>query len=401
MVENINAKNDLKTILEQYPGFKILDATGFAIAILDSKLKIIWANREYLRIQGKLEDNIEGRYCYEVSFGYDNPCPKNFCPTQRTLKTGLEDKTLGVLYKTNKGIQYLDVYCFPLKNPNGEIAQVMEVIYDNTRLYELIRLSEDANIVVSHELKSPLSSIAYIARAILESDMTPEKMERFLYRIISRAEGALAMIDEFLTLSSISLGELKIDVKRVNFQNEVIEKALDQQKETMAEKGMSARIDIPWELEVVCDPRYMQILYNNLLTNAAKYGTIGTEIYLGHVGPQDGYHYFNVINVGDWIKESDRERIFEKYITLGKRGFGIGLHTAKEILKKHGGDIWVEPCYFATGRWVTQETINDETMIAEEYLHKLPKGNSFVFKIPAKYIAPSNNGNNELPNKKA
>jgi signal transduction histidine kinase len=388
-MEEIQLEYELESILGQQPGLKILNSMGFSIAILDADLRIVWANREYHKIHGLLEDDIQGKYCYEVSFGSQEPCPENQCPTRRTIRTGLEDRSLGILYKGAQTIRYLDVYCFPLKSPEGEVTHVIEVIQDNSKLHELIRFSENAIHIVSHELKSPLASIANLARAILEPNVPEDQKERFLYRIISRAEGASTMIEEYLTLSAISAGGLKITPKRVNFYNEVIEKVMDHQREAMAEKGMGARIDIPGELEVVCDPGYVRIAYNNLVTNATKYGTIGTEIHLGYVGPQNGYHYFNVANIGKWIGEGDREKIFEKYVTLGRRGTGIGLHTTREIVGEHGGGIWVEPCYFATGRYITEKSIARETMISEEYLDKLPTGNSFVFTIPAKYTVPS------------
>lgn len=384
-MEEVRLEYDLESVLGQHPGSKILNSMGFSIAILDADLKIVWANQEYHEMHGILENNVQGRYCYEVSFGNERPCPENMCPTQRTLKTGLEDKSLGVLHRTDSGVKFLDVYCFPLKNPQSEVTQVIEIIHDNTKLHELIRLSDNAITIVSHELKSPLATITTLARAILEVNIPADKKDRFLYKIVSRAENALTMIDEFLTLSAISIGELEVAPRRLNFHDEIIEKTLDQQREMMAERGMSARVDVPREVEIVCDPEYIQIVYNNLVNNAVKYGTVSTEIYLGYFGPQDGYHYFSVINAGEWIKESDREQIFEKHVTLGRRGTGLGLHTAREIVRRHSGEIYTEPCYFATGRWIAEKSIASETMIAEEYLDELVTGNSFVFSIPAKY----------------
>jgi len=386
-MEEMQLEHELESILGQQPGLKILNSMGLSIAILDSDLKIVWANREYHEMHGVFGDAIQGKYCYEVSFSNREPCPENVCPAIQTVKTASEERSTGIFHKG----QYLDVYCFPIKDTQGNVTHVIEVIQDNTKLHELIRFAEDATHVVSHELKSPLASIATLARAILEPNVPKEKKERFLYRIISRAESASTMIEEYLTLSAISSGNLKVSPKRVNLYNEVIEKVMDHQRETMAEKGISARIDIPGELEIVCDPRYIQIVYNNLITNATKYGTIGTEVHLGHMGPKDGYHYLNVANIGEWIKEVDRDRVFEKYVTLGKRGTGIGLHTTREIIRQNGGDIWVEPSYFATGRYISADSIVRETMIAEEYLDQLPKGNSFVFTLPAKYTVPLDN----------
>jgi signal transduction histidine kinase len=390
-MEEVQLEEELESVLGQQPGLKILNSMGFSITILDSELRIVWANRKYRELHNVLDDDIKGRYCHEVSFGSQEPCPEKRCPARRTMKTGLADSSTGILHRVGGVIRYLDVYCFPLKSSEDEVTHAIEIIQDNTILHELIRLAEDTAHIVSHELKSPLATITTLTRAILEPGVSEEQRERFLYRILSRTEGALGMIEEYLTLSAISSGNLKMNLRRVNFYSEVLEEAIDHQKEAMAEKGMSARIDIPWELEVVCDPAYIQIVYSNLMSNATRYGTVGTEIHLSHVGPQNGYHYFSVANIGEWIKSSDRERIFEKYVTLGKRGTGIGLNTSREIVGRHGGEIWVEPCYFATGRYITEKSISRETMIAEEYLAELPKGNSFVFTIPATYTVPSDN----------
>ena len=241
---------------------------------------------------------------------------------------------------------------------------------------------EEAMLVVSHELKSPLASIANLARAIQEPNVAGDRKEKFLNRIVSRAESALVMIEEYLTLSKISAGELEIAPKRVNFHKEVVEKALDDQSEAMTEKGMSADMEIPEELEVPCDPEYIKIVYSNLINNATKYGTPHTEIHLGYSGVRNGYHYFNVANVGQWIKEGDRKRIFEKYVTLGKKGTGIGLHAAREIIRKHGGDIWVEPCYFVRGTFIAARSVIEGTTVTEKSPDRLIEGNNFVFTVP-------------------
>ena len=234
---------------------------------------------------------------------------------------------------------------------------------------------EEAMLVVSHELKSPLASIASLARAIQEPDVAGVRKEKFLNRIIFRSESALSMIESYLSLSRISAGELEIAPKKVNFYKEVIEKALDNQREAIAEKGVSVMVDIPGELEVICDPEYIQLVYDNLISNATKYGAAGTEIQLSYSGILDDHHYFDVANVGEWIRATDRKRIFEKYVTLGKRGTGIGLHATMQIVKKHGGDIWVEPCYFVKGK-----RISEKSMIKKAD-DKILTGNNFIFTI--------------------
>jgi len=235
---------------------------------------------------------------------------------------------------------------------------------------------EEAMIVVSHELKSPLAAIVSLAGAIQEPNVAGDSKEKFLSRIVFRAENALEMIEEYLTLSKISAGELEIAPEKVNLCDEVIQKVLDDQREAMDEKGMSTSIDIPKGLEITCDPGYIRIVYDNLVNNATKYGTAHTEIQIGYSGVQGGCHCFNVANVGEWIKKSDRKRIFEKYVTLGKRGTGIGLHATMQIIKKHGGEIWVEPCYFIEGKCIAEKSIIEATN------DRLLTGNNFIFTIP-------------------
>jgi signal transduction histidine kinase len=205
-----------------------------------------------------------------------------------------------------------------------------------------------------------------------------EDKERLLRRIISKAHSATAMIDEYLTMFAIGAGEMELVCEKVNLRQEVIQRAMDNQREAMAKRGMSAGIDIPGNLEVVCDPRYIQIVYNNLVNNAAKYGTENSQIYIDYVTSQDGDHQFSVASAGGWIGEGDRERIFEKYVHLEASGTGIGLHTTREIIEAHGGNIRVVPCYFDGGKCIPADPEREGTLAAD-----LLTGNNFVFTLPA------------------
>ena len=388
----IQSKSVLESILGQGSEVRILDSIGYSIAVLDTSLRIVWANQRYQAMHG-FEDGVHGkfiygRHCHEVSFNSRKPCEQ--CPALRTIKTGLEDKSLGILYENPKQMSYLDVYCFPLKGPGDEVTHVVEVIQDNTEQNRQNRFAKRASLVVPRELRSPFASIVTAAKNILKHSEHGEPTERSAYQIISRAESALAMIDDHLTMSAINANDLNMKAKRINFCSEVVEKVLDHQNAAIAEKGMNARVDVPEELEVICSPKHIRAVYNNLIINIMRCCTAGTEIYLGYFGPQNGFHYFNVASMGDeWIPEDGREKPFEKPMTLRGHGRGIGLYTTREIVRKSGGDIWIEPCYIASGRYIPKRAIMEETAIAEEYLDQLLKANSFVFSVPEKYTIPS------------
>ena len=68
--------------------------------------------------------------------------------------------------------------------------------------------------------------------------------------------------------------------EKVNIYKAVIQDVLGDQKEAIRDKGMTVQMDIPDELEVICDPEHLQIVYNNLVSNAVKYGLKNTCIYI-------------------------------------------------------------------------------------------------------------------------
>jgi len=366
--------NKLEQILGERFGIEILNAMGIAIVVLDSNFNIIWANREYREIQEKPEENIVGKKCYEISFGHNRPCTEEACAVIRTLRTKKNSKGLKVIRRGGEE-KHLDVYSFPLAGPRGKLSYVVEVIEDNTQLYKLVDLSDRLTAFASHELKTPLATIHQLTTILRQMDLPPEKRKALFDRIISRSQHGLKTVENFLIYSKIKAGELEITPRKVNFYRDVLERVLDFQEEYTLKKGMRFLCDVPKDLEVICDADYVEVIYNNLLTNAIRYGEEGTEIFIGHKDKGDKYHYFSVATVSEPISKEDREVIFKRYVTTRKDGSGIGLDVARELIRKHGGKIWVEPCYFLPGKCLWEEAANQEDK------DKMKEGNNFVFTI--------------------
>ncbi len=377
MGQNDLGTNTLEQILGERFGIEILNAMGIAIVVLDPEFNIVWANREYRKLQEKREDNVIGKKCYEISFGHNRPCTEEVCAVRRTLRTKKNSKSLKVI-KRGLEEKHLDVYSFPLPGPRGNLSYVVEVIGDNTQLYKLVELSDRLTAFASHELKTPLAIIHQLATILRQMDLPSEKKKVLFDRIISRSQHGLKTVENFLIYSEIKAGELEITPRKVNFYTDVLERVLDFQKEYTFKKEMKFICDVPKDLEVICDADYVEVIYNNLLTNAIRYGKEGTEIFIGYNDKSDRYHYFSVATVGEPISEEDREVIFKRYVTTRKDGSGIGLDVARELIGKHGGKIWVEPCYFLAGKCFWEERINQEDK------DKMKEGNNFVFSIPKK-----------------
>ena len=374
MDQNNGPAQRLEQILGERSGIEILNAMGMAIVVLDPDFNIIWANKEYRKIQEKPEENIIGKKCYEISFGHNRPCTEKVCAVRRTLRTQENSKGLKII-KRGREEKHLDVYSFPLPGVQGAPNYVVEVIQDNTQLYKLVELSDRLTAFASHELKTPLATI-YQLTTILEQMNLPSGKRRALFnRILSRSQHGLKTVENFLIYSRIKAAELEIVPKKVNFYRDVLENVLDFQREYTLKKGMKFICDVPKDLKVICDADYVEVIYNNLLTNAIRYGEENTEIFIGYSDKDDRYHYFSVASMGEPISEEDREVIFKRYVTTRKDGSGIGLDVARELVRKHGGRIWVEPCYFVQGKCLSGEMTN------QRYKGKAKEGNNFVFTI--------------------
>jgi len=372
--QNNGPAQRLEQILGERFGIEILNAVGMAIVVLDTNFNIIWANKEYRKIQEKPEENIIGKKCYEISFGHNRPCTEKVCAVRRTLGTQENSKGLKII-KRGREEKHLDVYSFPLPGVQGAPNYVVEVIQDNTQLYKLVELSDRLTAFASHELKTPLATI-YQLTTILEQMNLPSGKRRALFnRILSRSQHGLKTVENFLIYSRIKAAELEIVPKKVNFYRDVLEKVLDFQREYTLKKGMKFICDVPKDLKVICDADYVEVIYNNLLTNAIRYGEENTEIFIGYSDKDDRYHYFSVASMGEPISEEDREVIFKRYVTTRKDGSGIGLDVARELVRKHGGRIWVEPCYFVQGKCLSGEMTNQRCK------GKAKEGNNFVFTI--------------------
>lgn len=374
MDQNNGPAQRLEQILGERSGIEILNAMGMAIVVLDPDFNIIWANKEYRKIQEKPEENIIGKKCYEISFGHNRPCTEKVCAVRRTLRTQENSKGLKII-KRGREEKHLDVYSFPLPGVQGAPNYVVEVIQDNTQLYKLVELSDRLTAFASHELKTPLATI-YQLTTILEQMNLPSGKRRALFnRILSRSQHGLKTVENFLIYSRIKAAELEIVPKKVNFYRDVLENVLDFQREYTLKKGMKFICDVPKDLKVICDADYVEVIYNNLLTNAIRYGEENTEIFIGYSDQDDRYHYFSVASMGEPISEEDREVIFKRYVTTRKDGSGIGLDVARELVRKHGGRIWVEPCHFVQGKCLSGEMTN------QRYKGKAKEGNNFVFTI--------------------
>jgi signal transduction histidine kinase len=161
------------------------------------------------------------------------------------------------------------------------------------------------------------------------------------------------MIRNYLDLSRLEKGELEVNKVPFSLHERVVLPVLQGLDQELRAQQMVVEDRIPEGLVLRADANLLRIVYDNLLSNAAKYGREGGAIVL--TAEEDTDHVtLGIRNDGDGIPPDQMAKLFRKFSRLespayaGKRGTGLGLYICKEIVGKHGGEMWVES---EAGEW--------------------------------------------------
>jgi two-component system, NtrC family, sensor kinase len=204
---------------------------------------------------------------------------------------------------------------------------------------------------VTHELKSPLASIVFALGSLREGTLGPlnVQQEATLKACSSSADYLNATIGNFLNLSRIEEREIKLKLRNVHIRHEVIDHVTELLSEMAADNGMQIRCMVPNDLTVVCDPDLITSVFQNLVSNAIKYGKHGAEVFVSAKTEEEtGLHTFAVYNEGQGFNIEERSKIFTKFSRFTaenyntKSGTGLGLFVTKNIVEKHGGTIFAD-----------------------------------------------------------
>lgn len=208
---------------------------------------------------------------------------------------------------------------------------------------------------VSHELKNTLGVIYTSAQALEKgfAGELPPAQETLVKNISRSIHTAVVMTRNYLDLSRIEKGEMKVEAKKFELIKEVLNPLLEELSPAVEEKQMMVEKRLPETLNVTADPELIRIVFKNLLDNAVKYGKEKGVIRLGY--EREGQvHKFEVFNEGMGLEQEQISRLFTKFVRFGRdyqktRSTGLGLFITKEILARHGGTIYAES---EPGLWI-------------------------------------------------
>ena len=231
----------------------------------------------------------------------------------------------------------------------GGRPAVIGTAVDITERKALERQREDFYAMVTHDLKSPLTTIMGYAGLLMEknNDAFDAESKEMLASILCSGEKLRRLVEDFLSVSQMEAGKLAFELSPSDM-SQVLEQAHEGLERAIREKGLDFKTVVAEGLpEVMVDQKLVQRAVYNLLQNAVNYTQAGGEITLGVELVDEGFGSFVMISVTDTgrgVPAEEQGRIFEKYYrsprTLGIKGTGLGLAIVKAVAEGHEG--WVE-----------------------------------------------------------
>jgi len=201
---------------------------------------------------------------------------------------------------------------------------------------------------VSHELKTPLTTIRMYAELLNEGVIKDsQKKEHYLQVIVSEAQRLTRLVNNVLGFSRLEQGRMKYQIRDLDIV-EFIHSFVDTNQFRLREAGMALSLKIPaTPLTVRVDSDALEHTFLNILDNAVKYASDGEWLEI-KVSANDSICQIRFVDQGPGIHASYREKIFEKFqriddsLTAGKAGTGLGLSIARLMMRDLGGDLVYE-----------------------------------------------------------
>jgi two-component system phosphate regulon sensor histidine kinase PhoR len=241
----------------------------------------------------------------------------------------------------------LRVYAKPLYNNQQLHIGALLVLNDISRIVRLENVRRDFVANVSHELKTPITSIKGFVETLLDGAMhCPSDLKKFLEIISRQSDRVTAIFDDLLTLSRIEQDRGKISLQRGKLKD-VIRSACLACEHKAEDKEIKLEIDCEKQLFAMINAPLLEQAIVNLVDNAIKYSGNGSLVLIKAYS-QRNEKVIAVCDNGPGIDSVHHERLFERFYRVDKArsriggGTGLGLAIVKHIAQAHGGYPGVE-----------------------------------------------------------
>jgi two-component system, NtrC family, sensor histidine kinase KinB len=349
MAKKLKMYHDLnieQIVTEKRKSDAIIRSIDDGIVVVDNEFKITDMNPTAAKALNIEPDQIKNKHFLEV---VKNEMLFNY--VKQSVETGrppsIEEKKTILTVGQGEKQRHYQFSITPVHGKPGALLGVVLLLRDVTRLTELDRLKSEFVMTASHELRTPLTSIGMSVKLLLERTMEKldEKDRQLLLAAHEDLQRLKTLVSNLLDLSRIEAGKMEMEFENISL-HALCENAVGVLKSQIEAKGICLTMDLPQQLPLVkADANKMIWVLTNLISNALHYTESGGSIRLS--AEQLGlYVHVSVSDNGPGIPFEVQSKIFDKFVQIKSDkalgGTGLGLTICKEIVRAHGGTIWVD-----------------------------------------------------------
>jgi len=302
---------------------------------LDEKRNILFLNAVSEKLLGLKEADIIGQYSPDIALKND---------LMRTLLQDDPDKKDLKIFADNKE-SYFSKDVLEVTNNTEIIGQVI-VLRNITPFHELNEAKTNFIATVSHELKTPISSIKMSAQLLTDlrvGELNGEQQE-LIRSIMDDADRLLKITGELLNMSQVETGNIQLKLQATD-PSKIVDQAIQAVTSQAQQKGIRIQSSVAGDLPLIqADVEKTSWVLINFLTNAIKFSPDQSGVEVAAYRRQDKVEFL-VTDHGRGIDEKYLPRIFERYFMVpgshDRNGTGLGLSISKEFIEAQGGRIWV------------------------------------------------------------
>jgi two-component system phosphate regulon sensor histidine kinase PhoR len=312
----------------------IVAAMGAGIAVFDHGARVVLAN-DYIRRLLDIHGEITGKMPMELV---------RHASLEGAVRSALRGEDVPAVDLTTGSGRVLSAKAAPVRSLSGQVELAVVVFHDLTEIRRTEKMRKDFIANVSHEFKTPLTSIRGYAETLLDNAAHDAEHTREFLETIQRNSVLLqALVDDLLVLAQLE-SEPPVEKQTVQMR-ELIEEQIRLRRPLLDDKSIHLQLECP-AIEILADRSRLARALSNLLDNAIHYNKPGGQIRIAVHSSGSGV-VVDVEDSGSGIPQNELARVFERFYRVEKSrtreagGTGLGLSIAKHAVESQGGAISV------------------------------------------------------------
>ncbi len=357
--ENLELKTNFQKVINE------ISDVFFEIEIVEGKLRLTSVTENVKNILGNvttsemnspffwykiIHPNDRKHFFDELRKSFTNKSKKKFELDFKVISRKNQILNLRLLFELNRNEEGKII------SAKGKMSDISSLVFEKEEISKQVLRLEELNqakdrfiSIISHDLRTPFSSILGFTDLMLSEDDIPlDKQKEYIKFIQNSSQSMLNLLNSLLDWTRLQTGRIQFAATKLNLKN-VIANSVNILQGTAIQKGISLSFSLDSDIFVHADENLIAQIFGNLLGNALKFTRAGDSILVtAKQKINSNFIEISVKDSGVGIRKEDISKLFKvdsKFTNLGtagEKGTGLGLSLVYEMIKKHGGDIRVE-----------------------------------------------------------